>query len=167
MCLSFNPMAKEHVHALKGLACRKRVAAASSPAATCKQDAALASPARHACGCDRPSRARLCHRSSKFLSSMSKSKAHDGIAQRELNGKRPRRRKNDALLQETNTAVYLRFKPIGEKRMHALKGLACRKRVAVASSRRHLQAGCGAHVACATRLRLHKAFSRTLRSQKR
>ncbi len=27
-------MAKEHVHALKGLACRKRVAAASSPAAT-------------------------------------------------------------------------------------------------------------------------------------
>ncbi len=51
--LSFHPMAKEHVHALKGLACRKRVAAASSPAATCKQDAALTSPARHACGCAR------------------------------------------------------------------------------------------------------------------
>ncbi len=31
---------------------------------------------------------------------------------------------------------------------------------------RHLQAGCGAHVACATRLRLYRAFSRTLRSQK-
>ncbi len=49
-------------HALKGLACRKRVAAASSPAATCKQDAALTSPARHACGCARPSRALLCHK---------------------------------------------------------------------------------------------------------
>ncbi len=36
VCLSFHPMSKEHVHALKGLACRKRVAAASSPAATCK-----------------------------------------------------------------------------------------------------------------------------------
>ncbi len=34
VCLSFHPMAKEHVHALKGLACRKRVAAASSPAAS-------------------------------------------------------------------------------------------------------------------------------------
>ncbi len=38
-------MAKEHVHALKGLACHKRVAAASSPAAICKQDAALTSTA--------------------------------------------------------------------------------------------------------------------------
>ncbi len=46
VCLSFHPMAKEHVHALKGLAYCKRVAAASSPAATCKQDAALTSPAR-------------------------------------------------------------------------------------------------------------------------
>ncbi len=27
---------------------------------------------------------------------------------------------------------------------------------------RHLQAGCGAHVACATRLRLRQAISRTL-----
>jgi hypothetical protein len=43
-----------------------RVAAASSPAATCKQDAELTSLARHACGCARPSRARLCHRHSKF-----------------------------------------------------------------------------------------------------
>jgi hypothetical protein len=37
-----------------------------------------------------------------------------------------------------------------------------RKRVAAASSRlacRHLQAGCGAHVDCATRLRLRQAFS--------
>ncbi len=30
----------------------------------------------------------------------------------------------------------------------------------------HLQAGCGAHVAYATRLRLRQAFERTLRSQK-
>jgi hypothetical protein len=58
-----SPNGKRHVHALKGLACRKRVAAASSPAATCKHGAALTSPARHACGCARPSRARLCHRS--------------------------------------------------------------------------------------------------------
>ncbi len=71
-CLCFHPMAQEHVHALKGLACRKRVAAASSPAATCKQVAALTSPARHACGCARPSRARFGHRSSKFLSDGSK-----------------------------------------------------------------------------------------------
>jgi hypothetical protein len=34
-------MAKEHVHTLKGLACRKRVAAASSPATTCKQDVVM------------------------------------------------------------------------------------------------------------------------------
>ncbi len=40
----------------QGLACRKRVAAASSPAATFKQGAALTSPARHACGRARPSR---------------------------------------------------------------------------------------------------------------
>ncbi len=70
--LSVHPMAKEHVHALKGLACRKRVAVACSLAATCKQGTALTSPARHACGCTRPSRARLCHRSSKFLSDGSK-----------------------------------------------------------------------------------------------
>ncbi len=38
--------------------------------------------------------------------------------------------------------------------MHALKGLA------------QPLAGGGAHVACATRLRLRQAFSRTLRSQK-
>jgi hypothetical protein len=48
--LSFNSMARKHVLALKGLACRKRVAAASSPGVTCKQGAALTSPARHACG---------------------------------------------------------------------------------------------------------------------
>ncbi len=59
LCLSFHPMAKAHVHALKGLACRKRVAAASSPA-------------RHACGCARPSRARFGHRSSQILSDGSK-----------------------------------------------------------------------------------------------
>jgi hypothetical protein len=61
-----------------------------------------------------------------------------------------------------NTAVCLTFHPMAEELMHALKGLACRKRVAAASS----QAGCGAHVACATRLRQRQAFSRTLVSQK-
>jgi hypothetical protein len=66
--LSFGPIGEKRMHALKGLACRKPVAAVSSPAATCKQGAALTSPARHACGCARPSRARLCHRSSKLLS---------------------------------------------------------------------------------------------------
>jgi hypothetical protein len=44
----FQPMARKRIHALKGLACRKRVAVASSPAATCKQGAALTSHARHA-----------------------------------------------------------------------------------------------------------------------
>ncbi len=43
--LSFGPIVEKRMHALKGLACRKRVAAASSPAATCKQGAALTSPA--------------------------------------------------------------------------------------------------------------------------
>jgi hypothetical protein len=33
----------KHMHALKGLACRKRAAAACSPAATCKKGAALTS----------------------------------------------------------------------------------------------------------------------------
>ncbi len=70
--LSFHHKTKEHVHALKGLACRKRVAAASSPATTCKQGAALTSPARHACGCARPSRARFGHRSGKTNSDGSK-----------------------------------------------------------------------------------------------
>ncbi len=64
--LSVGPIGEKHMHALKRLACRKRVAAASSPAATCKQDAALTSRARHAGGCARPSRARLRHRSSKI-----------------------------------------------------------------------------------------------------
>ncbi len=44
VCLSFHPMSKEHVHALKGLACRKRMTAIRSPAATSKQDAVLMSP---------------------------------------------------------------------------------------------------------------------------
>ncbi len=47
VCPSFHPIAKEHVHALEGLAYRKRVAAASSPAATCKQVAALTSVRLH------------------------------------------------------------------------------------------------------------------------
>ncbi len=64
------------MHALKGLACRKRVAAASSPAATYKQGAALTSPTRHGCGCARPSRARFGHRNSKTLSDGSKTLAH-------------------------------------------------------------------------------------------
>jgi hypothetical protein len=72
VCLIFHPLAKEHVHTLKGLAYRKRVASASSPAATCKQDAALTSPARHACGCTRPSCTRFGHRSSMILSDRSK-----------------------------------------------------------------------------------------------
>ena len=46
VCLRFHPMVRKHMHALKGLACRKRVAAASSPAATCKQGAALTSRLR-------------------------------------------------------------------------------------------------------------------------
>jgi hypothetical protein len=57
--LSFHTIAFKRMHALKCLACRKRVAAVSSPAATCKQGAALTSPAQHACGCARPSRARF------------------------------------------------------------------------------------------------------------
>ncbi len=64
MYLRVYPTAEKRMHALKSQACRKRVAAASSPAATCKQDAALTSPARHACGCARPSRARLGHENS-------------------------------------------------------------------------------------------------------
>jgi hypothetical protein len=47
------------------------------------------------------------------------------------------------------------FTPMANKHMHALNGLACRKRMAAASS----------PAACATRLRLRQAFSRTLRSQ--
>jgi hypothetical protein len=70
--LSFHPTARKRMHALKGLACRKRVAAATSPAATCKQDAALTSPTRHACGCAGPLCARFCHKSSKILSDWSK-----------------------------------------------------------------------------------------------
>jgi hypothetical protein len=58
-CISFGPIGEKRMHALKGLAYRKLVAAASSPAATCKQGAALKSPARHACGDVRPSRARM------------------------------------------------------------------------------------------------------------
>jgi hypothetical protein len=89
--LSFQPMAKKRMHALKGHVCRKRVAAASSPAATCKQGvaltspaaicrqgAALTSPARNACGCTRPSRARLCHRNSETLSDGSKTYLYSG-----------------------------------------------------------------------------------------
>ncbi len=68
----FSPYGKRACACAQGLACRKRVAAASSPAATCKQDAALTSPARHACGCARPSRARLGHRNSIILSDGSK-----------------------------------------------------------------------------------------------
>jgi hypothetical protein len=56
---TFSSCTKKQVHALKGLVCRNRMA--SSPAATCKQGAALTSLTRHACGCARPSRARLCH----------------------------------------------------------------------------------------------------------
>ncbi len=70
--LSLGPIGEKHVHALKGLACCKWVAAACSPAATCKQGVALTSPARHACGRARPSRARFGHRDSKILSNGSK-----------------------------------------------------------------------------------------------
>ena len=52
--------------------------------------------------------------------------------------------------------------------MHALEGLACRKRVAPASSpASHCKqfSAPSAHVACAPRLRLRQAFSRMLWSQ--
>jgi hypothetical protein len=54
------------------------------------------------------------------------------------------------------------------KRMHALKGLACRKRVAAASSPAATCKQCAALTspACATRLQLRQAFSRTLVSQR-
>ncbi len=57
--------------------------------------------------------------------------------------------------------------PIAKKHMYALKDLA-QPQVCGCGwlACRHPQAGCGAHVACATRLRLRQAFSRTLRSQK-
>jgi hypothetical protein len=55
------------------------------------------------------------------------------------------------------TVVHLSVHPMARKRMHALKGLACRKHVAAASSPADN---------CATRLRLRQAFSRTLRLQK-
>ncbi len=71
VCLCFHLIAKEHVHALKSLACRKRVAAASWPAATCKKG--VTSPPRHACGCARPSRARFGNRNTKIVSDESKS----------------------------------------------------------------------------------------------
>ncbi len=56
--LSFGPTAQCAVHALKGLACRKRVTPASSPASHCKQCSALTSPSLQARGCASPSRAR-------------------------------------------------------------------------------------------------------------
>ena len=57
--LSFGPMAQCVVHALKGLACRARVAPACSPASHCKQCSALTSPSLHAHGgCASPSCAR-------------------------------------------------------------------------------------------------------------
>ena len=49
--------------------------------------------------------------------------------------------------------------------VHALEGLAYRKRVAPASCLPPLQAGCGARVAYAPRLRLYQAFSHLLWSQ--
>ena len=54
------PMAQCAVHALVGLACRRRARAtpASSPASHCKQCVALTSPLLHARGCVRPSHAR-------------------------------------------------------------------------------------------------------------
>ncbi len=56
---------------------------------------------------------------------------------------------------------------MAKQHLHALKGLACRKRVAAARvACRHLQAGCGAHVACATRLRLRQAVELTFWSQR-
>jgi hypothetical protein len=58
---------KKRMHARGGLACRDRVAAASSLAATCKQGAALMSPTRHACGRARPS-CSFCHRHRNVLS---------------------------------------------------------------------------------------------------
>ena len=48
--LRSHPIAQRVVHALKGLACRARVAPASSPASHCKQCSALTSPSLHARG---------------------------------------------------------------------------------------------------------------------
>ncbi len=44
----FSPYGEKRMHAREGLACRKRVAAASSPAATCKQGAAAPGLVTHA-----------------------------------------------------------------------------------------------------------------------
>ncbi len=56
----FSPNGQKRMHALKDLTCGKRVAAA------------LTSPARHACGCARPSRASFGCGNSKILSDGSK-----------------------------------------------------------------------------------------------
>ncbi len=55
------------VHALKGMACRARVTPARSPASHYKQCSALTSPALHARGCARPSRARRGHKNILFF----------------------------------------------------------------------------------------------------
>jgi hypothetical protein len=51
----------------QGLTCRARVTRASSPASHCKQCSALTSPALHAGGCTRPSRARGGHKNRLFF----------------------------------------------------------------------------------------------------
>ncbi len=67
----------------------------------------------------------------------------------------------------TRMLTRMQFHPMAKKRMHALKGLACSMRVAAASSpAATCKQGAAPHVACATRLRLRQAFSRTLWLQK-
>ena len=50
VCLSFHPMSKEHVHALKGLAQPQACRAGDVSAAACLQVAAASKPQPHACG---------------------------------------------------------------------------------------------------------------------
>jgi hypothetical protein len=57
--ISFHPLARKHVHALKGLAQLQLASRARRSRRAC-------------CGCTRPSRARLCHRNSKILPDGSK-----------------------------------------------------------------------------------------------
>ena len=102
--LSFGPMAQCVVHALKGLACRARVTPASSPASHCKQCSALTSPSLHARGCASPSRACKGHRKQNIFQ----------------------------WVQNLGTPRYLCA--CAAENVHPLEGLACRKRVAPASS---------------------------------
>jgi hypothetical protein len=70
--------------------------------------------------------------------------------------------------QEPGTTGCLRFHPMPQCVVHALKGLACRARITPASSpaSHYKQSSRGVQVAFAPRARLRQSFSRSLRSQK-